>query len=154
MNADKMTGRYQRIADQLSKLLQATQYPTSRMATIASLLHHKMDHFFWTGFYRYIDGQLIVGPYQGPLACQTLQKDTGACWAALNRKKTIIIPDVRKFPGHITCDSRSRSEIVVPCFDDTGKVFAVMDIDSKELDSFNQTDAEYLEKIVKLIADI
>lgn len=154
MNADKMTGRYQRIADQLSKLLQATQVPIARMATIASLLHHKMDHFFWTGFYRYIDGQLIVGPYQGPLACQTLQKDTGACWAALNRKKTIIIPDVRKFPGHIACDSRSKSEIVIPCFDQSGKVFAVMDVDSKDMDSFDQTDAEYLEKIVKLIADI
>lgn len=152
MNADKKTGRYQRIADQLSQLLQATQDPIARMATIASLLYHKMDCFFWIGFYRHIDGQLIVGPYQGPLACQTLQKDTGVCWAALNQAKTIVVADVQKFPGHIACDSRSKSEIVIPCFDSTGKIFAVLDVDSKDLNSFDDNDAQCLEQIVKLIA--
>ena len=121
------------------------------MATIAALLHHKMPHFFWTGFYMLFEGNLIVGPYQGPLACQVLEKEKGVCWASISRKKTLVIPDVHAFPGHIACDSRSNSEIAVPLFEDIGSVWGVLDIDSKEFDAFSELDGYWLEKITKLI---
>ena len=91
-----------------------------------------------------------MGPYQGPVACQELEKNKGVCWAGVNQKKTIIVPDVEKFPGHIPCDSRSRSEIVVPLVED-GTVVGVLDVDSKSLDSFDKTDAESLERIVGML---
>jgi len=121
------------------------------MATVASLLHHKMPHFFWTGFYVLREGNLVVGPYQGPLACQVLEKNKGVCWAGVKGKKTIIVPDVHKFPGHIACDSRSNSEIVVPLSDDNGRIWAVLDVDSRRLDAFSDVDREWLEKIANLI---
>ncbi len=121
------------------------------MATTAALLHHKMSHYFWTGFYTLIDGELIVGPYQGPLACQVLEKKKGVCWASVEKENTIIVPDVHKFPGHIPCDSRSNSEIAVPLFSEDGQVWSVLDVDSQKLDAFSEIDKEWLEKIVKLI---
>lgn len=122
------------------------------MATIAAILHHKMDGFFWTGFYLLENGQLLVGPYQGPVACQVLEKDKGVCWAGINSGKTQIVPDVSKFPGHIACDSRSRSELVVPLRDENANIIAVLDVDSKNLNHFDGTDAKGLEKIVSLIS--
>jgi len=110
-----------------------------------------MDGFFWTGFYLLRDGKLIVGPYQGPVACQVLDKDTGVCWTGINEQKTIIVPDVKKFPEHIACDARSRSEIVIPVRDRHGQIIAVLDVDSRHLDQFDETDAAELEKIVNLI---
>ena len=148
---DKKKGRYERIYQQLKELLTATDNKISRMATIVAVLHHKMDGFFWTGFYLLSDGNLFVGPYQGPVACQVLAKDTGVCWTGVNQGKTIIVPDVEQFPGHIACDSRSRSEIVVPVWDKDAQIIAVLDIDSKLLDQFDETDAAGLEKIVGLI---
>jgi GAF domain-containing protein len=148
---DKKKGRYERILQQIKELLTATDNKISRMATIAAVLHHKMDGFFWTGFYLLIEDELIVGPYQGPVACQVLAKDTGVCWAGINQGKTIIVPDVEKFPGHIACDSRSRSEIVVPVRDIDDQIIAVLDVDSKHLDQFDETDVASLEKIVGLI---
>jgi GAF domain-containing protein len=120
------------------------------MATISALLHHKMD-FFWTGFYLLHEGKLQVGPYQGSLACIDLKNDTGVCWAAITRKQTVIVPDVHDFPGHIACDSRSQSEIVVPLFNAEGQITGVLDIDSATLSTFDETDALWLEKLVKLI---
>ena len=125
--------------------------PDARMATIVAVLHHKMDSFFWTGFYFLKSGELTVKTYQGPLACQVLQKHSGVCWAGIDQKRTLVVPDVHKFPGHIACDSRSRSEIVVPVKTHEGKIAGVLDIDSKAIDSFDATDAEWLEKIVNLI---
>lgn len=151
MDESKKRGRYKRIYDQLSTLLNATDDVVSRMATVAAVLHHKMDGFFWTGFYLIRDGNLLVGPYQGPVACQVLAKDTGVCWSGINQAKTIIVPDVEQFPGHIACDSRSRSEIVVPVRDKHQQIIAVLDVDSKLLDHFDETDAAGLEKIVGLI---
>lgn len=148
---DKKKGRYERIRQQLIGLLTATDNKVARMATVAAVLHHKMDGFFWTGFYLLSDGKLIVGPYQGPLACQILPRDTGVCWAGINEQKTIIVPDVEQFPGHIACDSRSRSEIVIPLRDRDGKIIGVLDVDSRQLDHFDETDAGELEKIVGLI---
>ena len=124
MTPQQKKQRYQRIQTQLQDLLKTTDDPISRMATIASLLYHKMRHFFWIGFYRLQDGQLLVGPYQGVIACQTLPKGTGVCWACVNRDEAILVPDVEKFPGHIACDSRSKSEVVVPVRDTEGRVVA------------------------------
>ena len=121
------------------------------MATIAAVLHHKMKGFFWTGFYLLDDGELIVGPYQGSLACIVLKKDTGVCWAGINRAETVIVPDVHQFPGHIACDSRSNSEIVVPLRDASGHIIGVLDVDSTEFGTFDEVDAIWLEQIIKLI---
>jgi GAF domain-containing protein len=121
------------------------------MSTIAALLHHKFANFFWTGFYLLDKGELIVGPYQGPLACQILEKDLGVCWEAIREKKTIVVPDVHKFPGHIACDSRSNSEIVVPLLDKNNVPWGVLDVDSQKLNAFSKIDKEWLEKIVLLI---
>jgi GAF domain-containing protein len=151
MDQHKKDGRYSRIYKQLEGLLTATDKLESRMATVVAVLHHKMDYFFWTGFYCLDDGMLTVRTYQGPVACQVLEKDTGVCWAAINQQQSIIVPDVHQFPGHIACDSRSNSEIVVPIKNKTGEIFGVLDVDSKELDSFDEVDARWLEKIVGLI---
>ena len=151
--ADKenLEKRYKRIYDQLRELVLKTENKIARMATIAAILHHKMAQFFWTGFYILIDGELIIGPYQGPLACQILEKEKGVCWAGVTSKKTIIAPDVHKFPGHVACDSRSNSEIVVPLIDKENQVWGVLDVDSRKFDAFSELDKEWLEKIVKLI---
>lgn len=143
--------RYQRIYDQLKGLLTKTNLPEARMSTIVALLHHKMPNFFWTGYYLLHEGELIVGCYQGPLACQVLEKNRGVCWAAIQQQKTIIVPDVNQFPGHIACDSRSKSEIAVPLKDTRGNVRGVLDVDSQLLNNFDETDAKWLEKIVNMI---
>ena len=148
---EKKRQRYQRLYEQLKGHLQVTDDPVARMATIVALLHHKADSYFWTGFYQLIDGELIVGPYQGFLACQKLKKDTGVCWDAVNRGCSIIVPNVDEFPGHIACDSRSKSEITVPCIDDNDQVYAVLDVDSDKINSFDEIDAEGLERIVSLL---
>jgi GAF domain-containing protein len=121
------------------------------MATISAVLYHKMDYFFWCGFYRIVDGELIAGPYQGPVACQVLAKNTGVCWTGVLENKTIVVPDVHKFPCHIACDARSKSEIVVPYRDKQGNVKGVLDIDSSDFNSFDEVDAEYLEKIISML---
>jgi GAF domain-containing protein len=148
MTKQQKEGRYKRIYSQLQELLKDSPNKVARMATMVAVLHHKMDYFFWTGFYLLDDGELIVGPYQGSLACIKLKKDTGVCWAGINRGETVVVPDVHLFPGHIACDSRSRSEIVVPLKDKDGKIIGVLDVDSKELGSFDEVDAKWLEKIL------
>lgn len=147
-----LDNRYQRIYSQLQELLAESPNFISQMATICALLHHKLPYFFWTGFYLLQQGELIVGPYQGPVACQTLEKHKGVCWAGILKRETIIVPDVHKFPGHIACDSRSNSEIVVPIFDDEGNVRGVLDVDSQKFNAFSEVDKNWLEKIVKLIS--
>lgn len=147
----KKEGRYERIYVQLCELLTKTKDPIARMATINALLYHKMDSVFWIGFYLLKDGELTVGPYQGPLACQILKKDTGVCWAAINKRESVIVPDVEAFPGHIACDSRSKSEIVIPLFNADNKLIGVMDADSKNYKSFDETDARHLARIIKLV---
>jgi GAF domain-containing protein len=132
MEKEKKINRYTRIYEQLQELLKDKPNKIARMATIVAVLHHKMEYFFWTGFYL-LDGEdLIVGPYQGSLACIKLEKNTGVCWAGINKADTVVVPDVNRFPGHIACDSRSRSEIVVPLKDISGKIQGVLDVDSKE----------------------
>lgn len=148
MNIEKKRARYKRVLNQLEELFTKTSDLTARMATVCAVLHHKMDNFFWTGFYLLKEGELIVGPYQGPLACQVLSRTEGVCRAAVNSSGPIIVDDVEKFPGHIACDSRSRSEIAVPLKGKAGEIIAVLDIDSKELSNFDETDAEYLTLII------
>jgi len=150
----KKSGRYERVFSQLEELLKKTNDPISRMASINAVLHHKMDNFFWTGFYLIQDGELHVGPYQGPVACQILEKNKGVCWAAINEGKTIIVPDVELFSGHIACDSRSKSEIAIPIKDYKGSIIGVLDIDSQLSENFDETDASALEKICSLIFKI
>lgn len=143
--------RYERIFHQLQDLLGKTDDRTARMATVCALLHHKIPLFFWTGFYILTEGELVVGPYQGTLACLVLEKKKGVCWAGVERRETVIVPDVHKFPGHIACDSRSNSEIVIPLFNDKNEVWAVLDVDSRSFNAFSDIDREWLEKIVRLI---
>lgn len=151
MEEKKKEGRYQRLLVQIEQLLTKSPDQQAAMATIASVLYNKMDYFFWCGFYRLDGNRLIVGPYQGPPACQVLE-GKGVCLAAVEQQQTILVPDVHKFPGHIACDSRSKSEIVIPVKDNNGKITGVLDIDSKELESFSAVDAKYLEEIVNLLA--
>ncbi|MEX0980629.1 MAG: GAF domain-containing protein [Bacteroidales bacterium] len=151
MDESKKAGRYQRIQKQLEELCNKPGTPLSRMATIAAVLHHKMEYYFWTGFYLYENDRMIVGPYQGPVACQELDKGKGVCWSAITRDTTVIVPDVTQFPGHIACDSRSKSEITLPVKDKMGNLRAVLDVDSALADQFDEIDKDYLFNIIKYI---
>ncbi|MDX2430762.1 MAG: GAF domain-containing protein [Bacteroides sp.] len=152
MEDKKKAGRYQRIYDQLDELTKKSKEPIARMATVCAVLHHKMDYYFWTGFYLLTDYEkLVVGPYQGPLACQELEAHNGVCWAAVDRAKPVVVEDVHAFPGHIGCDSRSQSEITLPVKDENGVIRAVFDVDSDKLSSFSEVDSTYLQKIIELI---
>ena len=151
MEDKKKDGRYERVYKQLSELVLKSNNIQARMATIIAVLHHKFDYFFWTGFYLVDEGKMTVNMYQGSVACQILEKDKGVCWAAFNQKKTMVVEDVHQFPGHIACDSRSKSEIVVPFKNKEGDLIGVLDIDSKELASFSEVDARWLEKILDLV---
>ncbi len=152
MEKGKKLARYERIGEQLAELFAKTRDLQARMATTAALLHHKFSHYFWCGFYRLVDGDLLVGPYQGPLACQVLARGRGVCWAAVREGRTVIVQDVRLFPGHIPCDPRSLSEIVVPVRDADGAIVAVLDVDSDKVGQFDEEDRQGLEAIAALLA--
>jgi GAF domain-containing protein len=154
-DSKRLADRYERVAAQLRDLFanDAPRLdPVARMAAAAALLHHKMPHFFWTGFYRLIEGDLVVGPYQGPIACNVLARHEGVCWACVDRNEPIVVEDVHSFPGHIACDSRSQSEVVVPIRDASGRIVAVLDVDSDRPAAFTAVDAEGLTGIAALIA--
>ncbi len=152
MDSAKKNGRYQRLYDQIKELVDnGSNNSLSTMSTIIAVLHNKMDYYYWTGFYFLVDNKLQVGPYQGSLACIDLKKDTGACWGCINQGMPLIVPNVNDYPGHIACDSKSASEIVIPLKTSNGKIIGVMDVDSVELNSFDEVDAIWLEKIIALI---
>ena len=151
IDSTSLRDRYVRIADQLAGLFAKVADPQARMASAVALLHHKMPHFFWTGFYRLVDGDLIVGPYQGPIACMRLERHTGVCWAGVDRGEPVLVHDVHAFPGHIACDSRSQSEAVVPLRDATGAIVGVLDVDSDKPGAFSQVDVDGLTTIVGMI---
>ena len=153
MESKKKQERYQRLKSQIADLLTKCEDTEARMATVIAVLHHKMDYFFWTGFYFLKDDRLIVKMYQGPVACMELKKDTGVCWAGINQRKTILVPDVHAFEGHIACDSRSQSELVVPFFDKNGELLGVLDIDSDQKNAFDEIDVGNLEGILGMIAE-
>jgi len=151
MNDEGRMGRYLRIAEQLSELLAKTDNPAAHRATAAALLHHKMPGVSWTGFYLLHDGELVVDAYQGPLACLVLEPHVGVCWASVDRDETQLVADVHAFEGHIPCDARSRSEIVVPIHDADGHPIGVLDVDSHLPDHFDEVDTEGCEMIVKML---
>ena len=143
--------RYEELAKQISALVEGETDSISVMANVSAAIHEAMG-FFWTGFYIVKGDELRLGPFQGSVACMHIPFGRGVCGTAWQRKATVIVPDVEAFPGHIACSSLSRSEIVVPVCDADGNVTAVLDIDSRELNTFDEVDQRWLEKIVSGIS--
>lgn len=141
--------KYALLYKQIVALTEGEPDSIANMANIAAMIHSTFG-FWWTGFYRVLDGELVLGPFQGPLACSRIKYGKGVCGTAWKEQKTQIVEDVEQFPGHIACSSQSRSEIVVPIWHDN-EICGVLDIDSEKLSTFDQTDKEWLEKIVELI---
>ena len=142
--------KYQLLTEQIKALVEGETDVVAVMANVAAAIHETMG-FFWTGFYRVIGRELVLGPFQGPVACMHIPFGRGVCGTAWQRGETIVVPDVEQFPGHIACSSLSRSEIVVPVLSAAGEVMAVLDIDSRDLATFDDTDRRHLEQICKLI---
>lgn len=149
ISADGKKEKYEELLPQVKALLSGEADSVAKMATVAAALKQAFD-FFWVGFYRVIDDVLVLAPFQGPIACLRIAYGKGVCGTAWKEQKTLVVPDVDAFPGHIACSSLSRSEIVVPVFKDQ-QVVAVLDIDSDLLDTFDAIDAAYLEQIVSLL---
>ena len=140
---------YQELMPQIEALVSGETDLTANLANIAAILKEAFG-FFWVGFYLKKEGQLVLGPFQGPLACTRINFDQGVCGHAFTTGQTTIVPDVEQFPGHIACSSAARSEIVVPLFENGGQVFGVLDVDSDRLDDFTQIDADGLGNIVRI----
>ena len=141
---------YKLLCEQIKSLTQGETDEVAKMANIAAVIQQEMG-FWWTGFYRVKNGELVLGPFQGPVACMHIAFGKGVCGTAWKQGETIVVPDVELFPGHIACSSESRSEIVVPVFSADGEITAVLDIDSRELGTFDDVDKEWLEEIVKVM---
>jgi GAF domain-containing protein len=141
--------QYQNLLPQIKGLLEGEPDLIANLANIAAALKEQFN-FFWVGFYLVKDDELVLGPFQGPVACTRIKKSRGVCGTAWEQANTIIVPDVEKFPGHIACSSLSKSEIVLPLFNG-GAVAGVLDVDSSSLNSFDETDKIYLQKIIELI---
>ena len=143
--------KYKALTSAISALIEGETDMTAIMSNVAAAIHQEM-RFWWTGFYRVSGGELILGPFQGPVACMHIGFGKGVCGTAWKQRQTIVVPDVEEFPGHIACSSASRSEIVVPIFskDDSERVIAVLDIDSEHLNTFDAIDQKYLEEICLL----
>ena len=140
---------YQSLLPQIEALTDGETDSIAKMANVAAALHQTFG-FWWTGFYRVVDDELVLGPFQGPVACMHIPFGRGVCGTAWQRQETMVVPNVHKFAGHIACSSESKSEIVVPVIRD-GKVIAVLDIDSTEYNTFDDTDKTYLEQIIRVI---
>ena len=141
--------KYASLLPQVQAVMDVSVDIIANMANMAAMLHETFG-FWWTGFYRVIGNELVLGPFQGPLACTRIAYGRGVCGTAWKERRTIVVPDVEQFPGHIACSSASRSEIVVPVFQN-GEVIAVLDIDSDRLATFDETDSAYLEKAVTFL---
>ena len=141
---------YEELAPQVEALVSGETDLIANMANLAAVLREAFG-FFWVGFYLKKGGQLVLGPFQGPLACTRIDFDSGVCGHAYTTRETVIVPNVDEFPGHIACSSASKSEIVVPMFDGAGEVCAVLDVDSDRLDDFSDIDRVGLERLVKFI---
>ena len=141
--------RYALLTQQIEAVVAGEQDMIARMANVASMIHHTFG-FWWTGFYRVAGNELILGPFQGPLACTRIAFGRGVCGTAWREEQTLVVPDVEQFEGHIACSSASRSEIVVPVWRDE-KIVAVLDIDSCYLTTFDAIDREWLERIVEIL---
>lgn len=141
---------YDSLVPQIAALLDGEPDLIANLANITAALKETFG-FFWVGFYLKKEGKLVLGPFQGPIACTRIAFDKGVCGAAYTSRQTILVPDVEQFPGHIACSSASKSEIVVPVFDRAGNVTMVLDVDSDKLADFSEVDADGLERIVALI---
>ena len=141
--------KYKLLYEQVKALIQTEKDEIANMSNIAAIIHETFK-FWWTGFYRVINNELVLGPFQGPIACTRIGYGKGVCGTAWKEGKTIVVKDVHKFPGHIACSSASKSEIVVPIFKDN-QVVAVLDIDSEKFATFDNIDKEWLEKIIDLV---
>jgi L-methionine (R)-S-oxide reductase len=139
---------YQRCRARIEALCEGSDDQIAKMASIVGVLHNEMNDFFWTGFYRVVEGRLVIGPYQGTVGCLSIEIGKGVCGKAAARGKTQVVEDVHDFPGHIACDERSKSEIVVPVTDESGALIAILDVDSLEKGAFDEIDRECLEGIV------
>jgi GAF domain-containing protein len=153
MNGQQKIATYEQVIQELEATLEGETDLLAAMVTVVSLLHQAFDSYFWTGFYRRVGpDRLLVGPYQGTLGCLHISFDRGVCGACARSQQTIIVPDVHRFPGHIACDPNSKSEIVVPVFDQAGQLIAVFDVDSDQYDAFDEIDQQYLEQILSGLA--
>jgi L-methionine (R)-S-oxide reductase len=141
---------YEVLVPQIASLIESESDLTANLANVSAALKQAFD-FFWVGFYIVKEGQLVLGPFQGPIACTRIPFHKGVCGASYSQKQTIIVPDVDAFPGHIACSSASKSEIVLPVFHRNGTVAMVLDVDSDQLNDFSETDAEFLENVIRLI---
>jgi L-methionine (R)-S-oxide reductase len=145
--------RYATVREQIEAVLEGERDLLAGMATVVCLLHNAFPYYFWTGFYRRMGpAELLVGPYQGTMGCLSIAFGRGVCGTAAQERRTVIVEDVDAFPGHIACDSASKSEIVVPVFDAAGGLIAVLDVDSTIPAAFDDTDRRHLEQIVALLA--
>ena len=142
--------QYKQLTSQIRSLIEGETDAVAVMSNVAAAIHQTMG-FWWTGFYRVAGEELVLGPFQGPVACMHIPFGRGVCGTAWKRAETVVVPDVEQFPGHIACSSESRSEIVVPVFGRDNTVVAVLDIDSRELNTFDETDRQYLEEICKIL---
>lgn len=149
LSSDEKEKAYKEVVNNIDVVLKGETHPILKMATINCLLREALPYYFWTGFYLVHEGELVVGPYQGTVGCLHIAFGRGVCGTAAATKQTQIVPDVHKFPGHIACDSKSRSEIVVPVFNNEKELIAVLDVDSTELSSFDEIDKKYLEKMLQ-----
>ncbi|MCI6549979.1 MAG: GAF domain-containing protein [Prevotella sp.] len=144
---------YAMLVRQIESLIAGEQDETAVLANVAAALHDAFpEEYFWVGFYIVKNDELLLGPFQGPVACYHIARGKGVCGTAWEQRAAIVVSDVERFPGHIACSSLSRSEIVVPIFDSLGRVRGVIDVDSRELNAFNDTDREYLARIAAIIA--
>ncbi len=152
--------RYKSLLPQVKALCEGEDDLIAKMSNVAALLHYEFG-FWWTGFYRVVNNELLLGPFQGPIACVHIAYGRGVCGTAWKERRTVVVPDVEEFPGHIACSSESRSEIVVPVFSHSNNqaikqssnqtIIAVLDIDSRDLATFDDIDAHYLEQVVALM---
>jgi len=141
--------QYAALIPQIKGLIEGETNLVANLANIAAALKEQFG-WFWVGFYLVFENELVLGPFQGPVACTRIKKGRGVCGSSWEQEKTLIVPDVEKFPGHIACSSLSRSEIVVPMIKE-GKIYGVLDVDSEQLDQFSLTDQIYLEQILSMI---
>ena len=144
--------KYDLLLRQIQSLAEGETDDIALMANMAAAIHDTF-HFWWTGFYRVMGNELVLGPFQGPLACTRIAYGRGVCGTAWQEQRTLVVPDVHQFKGHIACSSASNSEIVVPVFRN-GKIIAVLDIDSEHYNTFDETDRIWLERIVKIISNL
>ena len=150
MNKDQL---YQQLAAQAKSLVDGVDNVVGALGNVAALLKEELPYYFWVGFYFVKDGRLQLGPFQGPVACYSIEKGRGVCGTAWDQAQTLVVPDVHQFPGHIACSSRSNSEIVVPVIHG-GEVVAVIDVDSEDFGAFDEEDKRGLEEIARIVAPL